>query len=184
MTRELRGIPGDKDFIMSLSHAMGFLAVNFGQFEFALNAAITIIHHLVGQPIKDNGHLPYMLKERLRYVREAAGRYSALDPYRRELREIAIEAKRLSKIRNGVLHAYPADYDADTRTLTFLGVAPDKEDRSMHRESRHVITVEKLLSEGIASEALGTKSIMLCHRLLKELTAEHGIENSLGTLSD
>lgn len=180
----LRGIPSDKEFIMNLSSAMGFLVVNFGQFEFALNATITIIHQLIGQPKKDSGHLPYMLKERLRYVREAAVRYSALTSYKCELREIAIEAKRLSKIRNGVLHAYPGDYDADTHTLTFVGVAPDKEEPSLHRESRHVISIEKLIAEGIAAELLGTKTILLCHQLLNELTAEYGIECSLSTLSD
>lgn len=166
---EPRGIPGDKDFLMSLSQTMGFLAVNFGLFEFALNAVIATIHHWVAQPIKDRGELPYMLKERLRYVREAAGRYSALDPYKDELREIATEAKRLSKTRNGVFHGYPADYDAPTHILTFISMAPGKPDKWMHKESRFAITIEALLADGIAAEVLCKKTGMLGHRLIQEI---------------
>jgi|GEM_PF-1072305 len=169
MTWEPRGIPGDRDFLMSLSQAMGYLAVNFGLFEFGLNSTIATIHHWVAQPVKDRGQLPYMLKERLRYVREAASRYSALDPYGDELREIAVEAKRLSKTRNGVFHGYPADYDALTHVLTFISMAPDKTDKATHKESRYSITLETLLADGIAAEALVKKTSMLCHRLMNEI---------------
>jgi hypothetical protein len=171
---EPRGIPGDKDFLISLSQAMGFLAVNFGLFEFSLNAVIATIHHWVAQPVKGRGQLLYMLKERLRYVREAAGRYSALDPYKNELREIAVEAKRLSKTRNGVFHGYPADYDEPTHTLTFISMAPGKVDKGMHKESRYVVTIEALLADGIAAEALVKKAGMLGHRLMEEIAPEDG----------
>jgi hypothetical protein len=166
---EPRGIPGDKDFVASLSQAMGFLAVNFGLFEFALNAVIATIHHWVAQPVKGRGELPYMLKERLRYVRESAVRYSVLDSHKDELREIAAEAKRLSKTRNGVFHGYPADYDAPTRMLTFISTAPGKPDKRMHKESRFAITIEALLSDGLAAEVLCEKTGLLSHRLMQEL---------------
>ena len=167
---EPRGIPEDKEFLVSLSQTMGFLAVNFGLFEFALNASIAAIHHWVAQPVKDRGRLPYMLKERLRYVRQAAGRYDALAPYKDELREIAIEAKRLSKTRNGVFHGYPADYDAPTHTLTFISIAPGSENKGMHKETQYAITIEALLADGIAAEALVKKTGLLGHRLVHEIT--------------
>ncbi len=166
---EPRGIPGDKDFLISLSQAMGFLAVNFGLFEFSLNATIATIHHWVAQPANGRGHLPYMLKERLRYVREAANRCDALDPYKVELREITTEAKRLSKTRNGVLHGYPADYDDPTHTLIFISIAPGKADKGMHKETRFAITIEALLADGIAAEALVKKTGMLARRLMEEV---------------
>jgi hypothetical protein len=171
----LRGIPDDKDFIQSLSHAIGFLAVQFGLFEFSLNGTIAIIHQTVGQPISSRGALPYTLKERLRYVRTAARRYSALEPYKDELLDLMALAKVLARTRNGVLHGYPADYDPATHTLTFLSAAPDKPDKSMHRTSMFVASAHDLADHGIRAERLATKMGKLCHRLIDEIVPEGGV---------
>lgn len=162
-----RGIPDDKDFVQSLSHAIGFLAVQFGLFEFSLNGTIAIIHHRLGQPISGRGQLPYMLKERLRYMRGAAARMTVLEPYRSELLTLMTTAKMLSKTRNGVLHGYPADYDEKTRLLMFINMAPGR-DKRMHQEARFIIPITELLDHGLRAEKLATQMGTLCSRLIRE----------------
>lgn len=169
MAAVLRGIPSDKDFIASLSQAVGFLGVNFGLFEFALNAIIATIHQRIAQPIKGRGQLPYTLKERLRYVREAANHYSPLVTCQEELRHIASEAKRLSIIRNGVLHGSIADYDSPTHMLTFVGMIPSGTGKDMHQETRYALSIQALLAGGIDAEALCTKTNTFCLRLMKQI---------------
>ena len=169
MAATLRGIPGDEQFIASLSQAIGFLAVQFGLFEFALNGTIAVIHQSLAQPISGRGELPYTLKERLRYVRTSAKRVSCLDPYKTELIRLMALAKILSKTRNGVLHGYPADYDPQTLRLIFVSAAPDKPDKSMHREARFVATMADLVDHGARAEGMFRDMNFVCMRLIDEL---------------
>jgi hypothetical protein len=167
--RPLRGIPGDEEFIRNLSHAVGHLAVHFGLFEFSLNGTIAVIHQTVAQPVSSQGELPFPLKERLRYVRTAAKLSSALQPYRSELMDLMVLAKRLSKTRNGVLHGYPGDYDPPTRTFTFVSLGLDRPDKSMHRAEEFVVSFPDLIDHGARAEELAARMAALCHRLADEV---------------
>jgi len=167
----LRGIPDDKEFLSQLAHSIGFLALQFGLFEFSLNGGITIIHEYVGQPIKDGGSLPYNLGDRLRYLNRAMKTFSPLAPFAEEGLFLVGLARLLVKTRNGVLHSYPADYEEATETLTFLSMRPDSPDNTMHRENRFIISLSALAQHGTKAEVLAGRMGDLSHRLFDALAA-------------
>jgi hypothetical protein len=155
---DLKGIPNDSEFVMNTAMLIGGLALSFALFEFSFNSIIAVaFKHLHGRRVEKE--IPRQLSRARTYIRKAVGKLPELAPYRQELLEIEVEAKRLGDIRNDVVHGYMAHYDeAADHLLVFAKSQPELDKKSFHEVVLLEITAGALAQAVNDSVTLSTRT--------------------------
>lgn len=161
------GIPNDPEFVDSLSKLLGFLVINAGLFEFGIASVIATVYHGMGGK-RIEPEIPIKLSRSITFLQKCGRQLLALEQHKTEIEWISQECRRLSPIRNDVLHGYISEYDESAdHLLTFAKATPDKKTKSIHIGTLRRITAAELVQAGRDMHDLSLRTAKLGHRLLE-----------------
>ena len=166
VAKDLNGIPRDEEFIRNVSTLLGYIVVNCAILEFALNSIIAVSYHdLGGKEIEPT--IPNMTSKVVEMLKRFARDLPKLAKHKDEIRALAIETKRISKIRNDIIHGYLADFKENGMVLTFAGVSALAPLYNMHKETVRKISVKDLATVGSDAFSASARASVLAHEIIK-----------------
>lgn len=178
-----RGVPNDEEFLNNVTTAIGFVVFASALAEFAMNSIVATIYHTMNGKNLVNGRIPIDAKHVGAFLKDSARKVPELEEHRKDLREIAIEAKRLASIRNGVVHGYLADYDeTKNHRLIFCSISAYKPPHDMHHERLLTITAADLMAGGSDLLRLSERAGHLSRSLMEPPVAKKSARETTGRI--
>jgi hypothetical protein len=112
-------IPPEAELLL-LQACIGQLVIGWGNAEASLSMMIAVIYHQIGGRSKVGDKLPFVLKDKLAFVRKSLVLIKVLKPYRKRLGPILDGIAMHNRIRVGIIHGYLSGYDPTTGTVCFV----------------------------------------------------------------
>lgn len=147
-----------------LAMSVGLLVVNWAFVEAVLNAWCTLAYQAPGggQITRD---LPRGFSRKVRFLKQCLRDLPPLAPFAEEARATLNELKRISKVRDFVVHGAITNYDEEGRILRFTKVDTTDE-HTMHQLNSLTIPADELLKCGFECEAMLRPMHKLTHRMI------------------
>ena len=121
---QLPGVKQGSD-LESLFIAVGFIIIQWGQAEQALDLIVSSLSH--AYPGKKAKRLPVMLETKIDFLRKRIPTTPELSPSAKDLEALLVEFESLAPKRHAIVHGAITDIAPTSKEFTFLKLDSDKE---------------------------------------------------------
>jgi len=133
--------------------AVGRLVIEWGLIEASLSMMIAVIYHEIGGKHVDET-LPFMLKDKLAFIRKSLFQIAVLKPYRKKHWPLLQKISDGTEKRVAIVHGYYSGYDPETGRINFLRLDGGG---TIHTERNLALTIREIQEAGLELSKLGVQ---------------------------
>lgn len=154
-------IPFQQWRVKELYAHIGKIAIEWGFLDFAITGVVSILFS-IPEAAQREKVIPRPLGPRLKFIARTLKDLPELAPFQTEGQELIDRTRKLTPIRDGVIHGYPSMYEVETGTIEFFALDVD---RDIHRADPIQLTIADMIGAGDASHRLAADFATFAHKL-------------------